>query len=200
MRWRSKTACGATLALVLLGAPILPLVAQSSPKTDFAYHFLVPLGTEAFQLPMHRTLYLMGTARSPKFEGWKPAQGARRAVLGSNGTPVRFYPEAVQFRISAATLRENALVVPPSPAPLAVDDLNEFLLGLHFQVKVFRGLTYHVVEPESVEMIGMPAEIQYNERVYRVSFELGRVPISDRVVLEVLDPAGERVCKFHLDF
>jgi len=30
-------------------------------------------------------------------------------------------------------------------------------------------------------------------------FDLGNVPIEDRVVLEVLAPSGERLCKFHLD-
>ena len=45
----------------------------------------------------------------------------------------------------------------------------------------------------------MPPDIPYDERVYQISFDIGRIPITDRVVLEVLSPSGERLCKFHLD-
>jgi hypothetical protein len=48
-------------------------------------------------------------------------------------------------------------------------------------------------------LIGVPADIAYKERIYRVSVNLPRVPMSDRVVLEVFAPDGERICKFHLD-
>jgi hypothetical protein len=41
--------------------------------------------------------------------------------------------------------------------------------------------------------------VPYNERIYRIGFDLGKVPIDDRVVMEVISPTGERLCKFHLD-
>ena len=48
-------------------------------------------------------------------------------------------------------------------------------------------------------MIGVPDDVPYNERVYRVAFEIGSVPTDRRMLLEVLTPQGERICKFHLD-
>ena len=45
----------------------------------------------------------------------------------------------------------------------------------------------------------MPAEVSYDERIYRIRFNLGRIPIDDRIVLEVFSPTGERLSKFHVD-
>jgi hypothetical protein len=39
----------------------------------------------------------------------------------------------------------------------------------------------------------------YDERIYRIGFDMGKIPIQDRVVMEVLTPTGQRLCKFHLD-
>jgi hypothetical protein len=48
-------------------------------------------------------------------------------------------------------------------------------------------------------MIGVPADVPYDERVYRINFALDKLPITDRCVLEVLSPTGERLTKFHFD-
>ena len=64
---------------------------------------------------------------------------------------------------------------------------------------IFDGLRQIVVQPDSVEMIGMPGEVPYDERIYRVAVDLENIPLTNRVVLEVRDPDGERICKFHLD-
>jgi hypothetical protein len=198
MSWKALS------VLLLAGAivPLAPCRAQSFSNTEVLYHSLVPLGAEAFQLhPAHRTLYLMGSARSPDFEGWKAIEqhGRNQTVLDAAGSPVRYFPETVQFRVTASALREGMLEVPTFPLD-AAGDLNEYLLRLSFRVKIFHGLKVRLVEPDAVEMIGMPAEIPYDERVYGASFTLGRVPLEDRIVLEVLDPGGERICKFHLEF
>jgi hypothetical protein len=47
-----------------------------------------------------------------------------------------------------------------------------------------------------VTLIGVPAEIAYDERVFRVSFDVGQIPVSDRVILEVTSPEGEGVTHF----
>jgi hypothetical protein len=64
---------------------------------------------------------------------------------------------------------------------------------------VFHGLRQTIVEPAAVKMIGVPDDMPYDERIYRVAFDLGDVSLDDRIVLEVLTPSGERLCKFHLD-
>jgi hypothetical protein len=45
-------------------------------------------------------------------------------------------------------------------------------------------------------MIGVPAEIESDERVFRVSFDVGEVPVTDRMVLEVTTPEGEDLTHF----
>jgi hypothetical protein len=50
-----------------------------------------------------------------------------------------------------------------------------------------------------VKLVGMPMDVPYDERIYRVSFDLGEVPLADRIVLEVLSPREERLTRFHLD-
>jgi hypothetical protein len=42
----------------------------------------------------------------------------------------------------------------------------------------------------------MPADVPYDERVYRVNMNVGRLPISDRLVIDVLSPQGERLTHF----
>jgi ubiquitin-protein ligase len=54
------------------------------------------------------------------------------------------------------------------------------------------------LEPLSVKIIGVPADTPYDERIYRVSFELPNIPVDDRIVLNVLSPNGECLSKFHL--
>jgi hypothetical protein len=48
-------------------------------------------------------------------------------------------------------------------------------------------------------MIGVPSDISYDERIYRVTFNLNQMPITDRFVLEVRSPEGNRMAKFHFD-
>ncbi|HYH00197.1 MAG TPA: hypothetical protein VD837_13770 [Terriglobales bacterium] len=79
--------------------------------------------------------------------------------------------------------------------------LNDYLLKLGFRLLVFRGLDVTRIEPQNVHMIGVPAEVPYEERIFKVSFDLPRtVSTDERVVFEVLSPTGFRLCKFHLDF
>jgi hypothetical protein len=74
------------------------------------------------------------------------------------------------------------------------------MLGLRFRLKIFKRHPRHRTrEPKVVSVIGVPADVPYDERVYRVSFKLDRIPLKHRIVLE-LSPGGERISKFHLEF
>ena len=95
--------------------------------------------------------------------------------------------------MAMAAFEEDPL---PLPCPA---DVNDYLMHLQFRLKVFSGLSYFYVQPASVEMIGMPAEVPYDERIYLAGFNLNGVPATDRIVLEVLDPAGARISRFHLE-
>lgn len=50
-----------------------------------------------------------------------------------------------------------------------------------------------------MRVIGVSADVPYDERIYRVSLKLDHIPLKHRIVLE-LSPGGERISKFHLEF
>jgi hypothetical protein len=166
----------------------------------FAYNGRIPLGIESFRLqPAGRDFYLMASVENPGFDGlYRLTDHLGHDHLYSTGDkPVTAYPSSVQFRLTASS-REKLVDDHPfdTRAKLGVDDL---LKQLHFRVKVFHALDYRYVKPTSVEEVGIPNDIPYDERIYQIRFDLGHVPIEDRIVLEVFSPTGERLCKFHLD-
>jgi hypothetical protein len=77
--------------------------------------------------------------------------------------------------------------------------MNDFLLGLKFKLKVFRGLHMQQLTPSNVKLIGVPAYETYEERVYRVTFDTPDLPVDARLVLEVYDADGTRLTRFHLE-
>lgn len=186
-------------AALLCLAPAL-LAQSNADDPPLRLHAMVPLGEESFTIerPWKGTLTLIGSADNPQFEGWTLIkQGHRRLLRTEAGEPVRFYPEDVAFRITAS-LREK--MSEPSPVPLTTNTgPNDYLLSLRFRVAIFHGLHKRTLAPAAVDLIGVPADLDSNERVYRVSVRLPHVPMEDRVVLEVLSPHGERIAKFHLD-
>ncbi len=194
-----RTVLIAALLALAAGAGSASSPAKPSSAAEYRYHARIPLGSESFSVqPWKSRLTVLVSAENPDFEGWSViTHGDRRRLLDTAGEPVRFYPDEVTFRVTLGTRTPLAEVEPfPLRASLPTDD---YLLKVRFQVKIFHGLRATVVRPASVTLIGVPADIAYDERIYRVAFDLDDVPIHDRVVLEVLAPSGERLCKFHLD-
>ena len=164
------------------------------------FHSVTPLGSELFVVEGHKgSVLLMATALTPEIEGWKRFnEGGSRFVCAEDGRRIYSYPRQVQFRVTASA-SERA---PVSYDPLSVKSdipVNEYLLGLRFRIKIFHALHVSVVEPTDVHMLGVPAAVSYNERIYRVSFQLPTVPVQDRMVLEVLSPEGTRLARFHFE-
>lgn len=170
-----------------------------SVKTEFLFHSVVPLGVDGFKFrDAHQTMFLLATASNPQFEGWRRVvDRGHRKVVDAQGATVAWYPESMAFRVTAST-RLKLFDVDQWPAT-AGQDMNRYLLGLRFQVRIFHGLMERVLRPDAVQMIGMPADVSYDERIYRATFRLGKIPVTDRVVFEVLSPRGERLSRFHLD-
>lgn len=159
----------------------------------------IPLGILGFTLePSRRTLYVMSTAESSAFEGWSVTGEHADTVIDASGAPVERFPERVAFRVTASAM-ENLLEVPLDKITVN-QDLNSLLLALRFRLKIFHGIEATELEPDRVEMLGMPAEVAYDERVYLASFVLPPTSIADRLVFEVFTPQGDRLCKFHLEF
>lgn len=173
--------------------------ASSAPTVEFLYHSLIPLGNEAFTVqPWNSVLTVLASAENPEFEGWRrESVGDRHRVVDAAGRTVRLFPEHLDFRVTLGTRTRLADDL-PFTVRTAMSE-NDYLLSVRFRLKVFHGLRQKVVPASSVVLIGVPADLPYNERIYRVSFDVDDIPMSDRIVLEVLSPGGDRLCKFHLD-
>lgn len=184
----------ASLLLAAIAAP-----AQTQYAVPVAINGHVPLGIESFRIePAKHDFYLIASAETPAFVGLRRTFIHNRThLVGRNGKEMSFYPERLQFRLTAST-REKLIDSEPFNTELDIP-LNQLLDKLHFRLKIFHGLAYHFLEPTFVEDVGMPRSLPYDERIYRIGFVLGKVPIEDRVVMEVISPSGDRLCKFHLD-
>jgi hypothetical protein len=174
---------------------------RNSESFDRQYHSIIPLGAERIDLrPSTRTLFILATAESPFFEGWHSPVDAHY-LLKADGSRVEAYPREIGFRLTATAMRPDMLLLDPyGTLNLPDGSINDYLLHLQFRMTVFHGLETTSVEPESVRLIGMPADVNYDERIYQMLFNLPhQIPITDRIVIEVLAPTGYRICKFHLD-
>jgi hypothetical protein len=148
--------------------------------------------------PAHKLLNLLASATSPGFEGMerKPS-GGHIVLLDPRGKPVRYFPRQIDFRVS---ITSDGQTLDPDPVSVKTQmDPGELMLGLRFRLKVFHGLDSFFLEPEAVDQIGEPADVPASERIYLAHFALPTLPATDRILLEVLDPSGERITRFHLE-
>jgi hypothetical protein len=76
---------------------------------------------------------------------------------------------------------------------------DELITSLKFEVRVFRALKCRIVHPTKVTHLGIPPDVPASQRIYEVTFDVGDVPISDRIVMHVLTDQGERLAKFNFD-
>ena len=183
----------------------------SSKKTQIAtadrplhvYRSIVPLGSEVFGYhakKSYQTFYILASAKNSEFDGqqlW--ARGDQHFLKAPSGQPVQHYPREISFRVSVGD-RDGFLITDP---PITIDThgktFSDFITGLTFELKVFHGLDCRIVHPARIRHIGIPPDVPASERVYEVSFPIGVVPISDRLVMHVMTSQGERLAKFNLD-
>ncbi len=185
------------LTLVLAGSA---LAAWPQATAVFNRNGRIPLGIESLRArPAGGTFYVVASAENPEFASMYRAKdrNGHDALFDANRTQVKFYPRHVEFRVTASS-REKLVREPPFEVRENIK-LDQLFTHISFRLKVFHGLDARYIEPGDVEEIGVPKSIAYNERIYRVGFDLGNLPITDRVVMEVLTPNGDRLCKFHLD-
>ena len=137
----------------------------------------------------------LGTWIAPELKGMeRVSAGEESYVRTLDGKKVRVYPQKMTLRITASSFDHLATV-----PPVALDtDLSaeELAKNLHFQLRVYEGLEYRVIDPTSARIIGVPADEPYGERIYLVEFLLQNVPVEDRLMIEVLDPQDHRVTRF----
>lgn len=192
-------------ALTLL-LVVAPLSGSGSEKvctdqhTVLQYRFPLPLGADGYFVErLHRPFFLLASADDPGVQN----VSITRAHLGGSvktpdGSELRHYPDQTTFRVTASALDPALLTT--DLEPVAYDgDMNSLLLNLNFRLKVYRALQMKMIKPVRVVQIGMPADVPYDERVYRVSFDTSDIPVDARLVLEVLSPTGDRLSRFHFE-
>ena len=115
-------------------------------------------------------------------------------VRDADGEIIRSYPEKMTLRI---TVGNKTVMDERKPMELESKmSAEELARSVHFRLRIYDGLEYRLVEPESVQNIGVPKDVPYNERIYLVDFALKNVPIDRRLMIEVLDPNDQRVARF----
>lgn len=192
-----KTYITAASGLLLIVASLgVAAVTHAAQKPNFAFGSNTPAGYEVMQLkPSGDTLSLMGLIECPEIEGVRQiSQGINAKLISANGEPIKAFPQHFSFRVTAS-LRKVVLDGPVVSVNVPYDS-HDLLLKLKFRVRAYHGLDVTEIAPESIEMIGVPADVPYDERVYRVNMNVSNLPASDRLVLEVLSPQDEVLTHF----
>ena len=160
----------------------------------------IPLGLEkVIAKPSGTPMVLMATAESPAFRSWSATQADPHAIQTDDGRPVDFFPGTLDFRVTA-TLRTTEFTIGDGNSEEIPGELRDVIKKLQFRLRIFHGLHVTTLEPERIKILGVPMNIPYDERIWRISFKLPRTPITDRLVFEVAAPNGNRLARFHLEF
>jgi hypothetical protein len=180
----------ATLAVVCTAVCGQPAV------TPAVFHSPAPAGYENFMLkPSGSMMALLGLIECPEIEGaQRISEGMAAKVLAADGTALTNFPSHFSFRITAS-LRKTLTILPEDSVTSTLEP-EELLTHLKFRMRAYDGLRVREVESESVQIIGVPADVPYDERIYRVQFAVKGLPITDRLVLDVLTPEGTQLTHF----
>jgi hypothetical protein len=178
--------------VVMLAASGRPQSKQPSPS----FHSPSPAGyTVVLLQPGKNELSILGLVDCPEMEGTqRVSEGIKAFLISADGERLKHYPREFSFRITA-TLRKT-IIDGPSESFATKYDPKEFLLKLRFKLKAYNGLERQDIFPKAVKLIGMPADVSYDERIFRVTFDAGDLPISDRIVLQVLSPENQELTHF----
>jgi hypothetical protein len=182
--------------LAIIAAFGLAAIAGNAPRGGNGLHPNIPAGYDVVVLkPSGANLSLMGLIECPELEGAQSAsQGSNKKLVSADGDTIRHFPQRFSFRITAS-LRKMLIDRPVTSVDVS-DEPHELLLNLKFRIRAYNGLEAHEIVPESVEMIGMPADVPYDERVYRINVNNVDLPITARLVVEILTPQGELITHF----
>ena len=180
----------------MIAACGLAAIAGNAPRGGNGMHPTMPAGYDVVILkPSGANLSLMGLIECPELEGAQSvAEGTNKKLVSADGEIIRRFPGRFSFRITAS-LRKMLIERPVASVDVA-DEPHQLLLNLKFRIRAYNGLEAHEIVPESVEMIGMPADVPYDERVYRINFNNVDLPITARLVVEVRTAQGELLTHF----
>ena len=182
--------------MAVLASAMLALGQANIPGTHFAA--IMPLGSDSILLkPANQRLNMLASVECPEMEKIV-AKGSShdRTVTDLDGKPIPYYPREISFRFTIGS-RTATDDVEPNDVDTK-DTTDHFQSNLHFRLKVFHGTRATTYEPADLKMLGVPADVPFDERIYHFTFKLKNVPVEDRMMLEILDEQGNRVGKFHL--
>lgn len=193
MKFRGLTLSG---ILLIVAGLALAASARNVPRSASGLHSNTPMGYDVMLLkPSKATLSLIGLIECPELEGAQHvSEGSYAKLISSDGSTIKEFPKHFSFRITAS-LQKVFLDGPVTSIELP-DDPQELLLHLKFRVRAYHGLEVREVEPQSIEMIGMPADVPYDERVYRININAKNLPITDRMVVEIFSPEDKLLTHF----
>jgi len=174
----------------------LAAIAGNAPRGGNGMHPNIPAGYDVVVLkPSGANLSLVGLIECPELEGARSVSaGSSKRLVSADGDTITHFPQRFSFRITAS-LRKMLIDRPVASVDVS-DEPHELLLNLKFRIRAYNGLEAHEIVPESVEMIGMPADVPYDERVYRISLNNVELPITARLVVEIRTPQGELLTHF----
>jgi hypothetical protein len=184
----------ATISLAVLSAVALAFAQVDTSR----FSAVMLLGSDSILLqPAKQKLNMLLTVECPDFEHYVvKGQGKERKVTDADGNAIVHYPRELNFRFTIGSHSTSDEAEPNEfETRIPVD---RFQSNLHFRLKVFHGTRVTNYEPSALKMLGVPANIPYDERIYHFTFKLKDIPVEDRMMLEVLDEEGTRVGKFHL--
>jgi hypothetical protein len=181
--------------LILIAAGF-SFAAKTTPREQSGMRSTMPAGYEVMILkPSKAILSLIGLIECPELEGAQHVSaGLRKKLVSADGGTVKVFPQRFSFRITAS-LRKVFLDGPLTSVAVS-DDPQELLLNLKFRIRAYSGLQSREIIPQSVEMIGMPADVPYDERIYRINVNTGNAPVTDRLVVEIFSPHGDLLAHF----
>ncbi|MGC2694726.1 MAG: hypothetical protein WA738_02960 [Candidatus Angelobacter sp.] len=193
MKTRRTAVCCVPLILAICS---IAAAARSALQSGQGMHSATPAGYDVVVLkPSGITIALMGLIECPELEGAQHiAAGSNAKLLSADGETMKTFPNHFSFRITA-TLQKVSHQDAADTLQFRGDP-RDLLLKLRFRVKAYSGLRMREIIPESIDLIGMPADVPYNERVYRVTIKNTKMAITDRVVIEILSPQGETMTHF----
>ena len=192
---KSRSTAAYWILLIVVSCSLVA-AAGTLLKSGPGLHSAMPAGYDVIVLkPSGANLSLMGLIECPELEGAQHvAAGLHSRIVAADGAHIEEFPHHFSFRITAS-LRKIVLDGPASTINFAGDP-KDLLLKLKFRVKTYHGLEMREIAPESVEMIGIPADVPYDERIYRVGVNIGDMPVIDRFVIEVLSPEDQVLTHF----
>jgi hypothetical protein len=182
--------------LLIVAGFVLDAAAVIAQKATPGMHSTMPAGYDVVVLkPSKANLSLIGLIECPELEGaQRVADGSHRKLVSADGDSIKEFPQRFSFRITASL--RKVLIDGPATSVDVGDDPQQLLLKLKFRIRAYDGLDVQEIVPQSIEMIGMPADVPYDERVYRINVSVGSLPITDRLVVEIFSPEGALLTHF----